>query len=89
MPSRKKANVSQLNSGVKITFSGTVAKQNVVEMVERCQTGKCDCMSDESKKKIEGMQVSGKDGDVELTIDGDLDATEIEAAVAKSPLIND
>jgi len=84
-----KAEVSQLNSGVKITFSGTVAKQNVVEMVERCQTGKRDCMSDESKKKIEGMQVTGKDGDVELTIDGDLDVSEIQAAVAKSPLIND
>ena len=40
-------------------------------------------------EKIEGMQVSGRDSDVELTIDGDLDATEIEAAVAKSPLIND
>ena len=85
----KKAEVSQINSGVKITFSGTVAKQNVVEMVERCQTGKCDCMSDESKKKIEGMQVRGEDGRVELSIDGDLDLKEIEAAVAKSPLIND
>jgi len=84
-----KAEVSKLKSGVKITFTGSVAKQNVVEMVERCQTGKCDCMSDESKKKIEGMQVTGKDGDVELTIDGDLNVTEIQAAVAKSPLIND
>ena len=85
----KKAEVIQIDSGVKITFSGTVAKQNVVETVERCQTGKCDCMSDESKKKIEGMQVRGEDGHVELSIDGDLDLKEIEAAVAKSPLIND
>ena len=84
----KKAEVTAESNGVKITFSGAVAKQNVVEMVERCQTGQCDCMSDESKKKIEGMEVSGVDGDVELRIKGDLDVNEIQKAVSKSPLIN-
>ncbi len=84
----KKATVQQQFNGVKVTFSGEVAKQNVVSMVERCQTGKCDCMSDESKKKLEGLEVNGTDGNVELTIKGDLTAEEIEAAVSKSPLIN-
>ncbi len=83
----KKADVSVQKDGVKITFTGAVEKQNVVEMVERCQTGKCDCMSDESKKKIESMEISGKDGDVELNIIGDLDVKEIRDAVSKSPLI--
>jgi len=83
----KNANVSALNNGVKITFTGAVAKQNVVEMVERCQTGKCDCMSDESKEKIKDMSISGEDGNVELNIKGDLDVSEIQAAVSKSPLI--
>ena len=83
----KKADVTAQHNGVKITFSGAVEKQNVVEMVERCQTGKCDCMSDESKEKIKDMNISGEDGNVELSIEGDLDVEEIKTAVSKSPLI--
>ena len=83
----KKANVLKFDDGVKISFTGDVKKQNVVEMVQRCQTGQCDCMSDESKQKIEGMEVSGEDGNIELSIKGDLDVSEIEQAVSKSPLI--
>ncbi|MDA7816755.1 hypothetical protein N9A28_01040 [Sulfurimonas sp.] len=83
----KKADVTAVNNGVKITFSGAVEKQNVVEMVQRCQTGQCDCMSDESKQKIEAMDISGEDGNVELTIKGDIDVNEIQNSVSKSPLI--
>ena len=83
----KKADVTAQLNGVKITFSGAVEKKNVVEMVERCQTGKCDCMSDESKEKIKDMSISGVDGNVELNIEGDLDVKEIQKAVSKSPLI--
>ena len=83
----KNTNVSALSNGVKITFTGAIAKQNVVEMVERCQTGSCDCMSDESKEKIKDMNISGEDGNVELSIEGDLDISEIQSAVSKSPLI--
>ena len=83
----KKADVTKLSNGVKITFSSAVQKQNVVEMVQRCQTGKCDCMSDESKEKIKDMSISGVDGNVELSIEGDLDVSEIQTAVSKSPLI--
>ncbi len=82
-----KANVTAQQNGVKITFSKGVQKQNVVEMVERCQTGKCDCMSDESKIKIKDMSVSDINGNVELNIQGDLDVKEIQEAVSKSPLL--
>ena len=84
----KKANVVKLDNGVKISFTGAIEKQNVVEMVQRCQTGQCDCMSDESKQKIKGMEVTGEDGNIELSIEGDLDIDEIKEAVSKSPLIN-
>ena len=83
----KKAAVIQKFNGVNITFSGGVAKQNVVSMVERCQSGKCDCMSESEKKKIEKIEVSTQDGQVKLAISGDVDLQAIEAAVAKSPLI--
>ena len=84
----KQANVVKLENGVKISFSEDIEKQNVVEMVQRCQTGQCDCMSDESKQKIEGMEVSGEDGNIKLSIKGNLDIEEIREAISKSPLIN-
>ena len=85
----KKAEVTKQISGIKVAFSGDVEKQNVVSMVQRCQGGQCDCMSDESKKKIQGLEVNGEDGSVELTISGDLEVAEIEAALKNSPLLND
>ncbi|MEJ2501658.1 MAG: hypothetical protein P8Y65_11200 [Campylobacterales bacterium] len=62
----KKAEVTKGLSGIKVAFSGGVEKQSVVSMVERCQGGQCDCMSDEAKKKIEGLEVAGENGSVEL-----------------------
>jgi len=80
--------VSKIQSGVKISFTGVVQKQQIVKMVENCATGQCECMSDETKKKITNMQVSGKDGDVELKLSGEVSKEEIEAALAKSKVIN-
>jgi len=57
-------------------------------MVENCATGACECMSDETKKKISNMEVSGKDGDVQLALSGDISKEEIEAALEKSKVIN-
>ncbi|MEA2100219.1 MAG: hypothetical protein U9P72_08815 [Campylobacterota bacterium] len=80
--------VNATNSGVKISFSGEVKKQNIVTMVENCSTGQCECMSDETKKKIQGMQVSGEDGNVELSLNGDISKEEIEQALANSKVLN-
>ncbi len=80
--------VNATNNGVKISFSGAVKKQNIVTMVENCSTGKCECMSDETKKKIEGMDVTGEDGDVQLALSGDISKEEIEQALAKSKVLN-
>lgn len=80
-------NVNIIPNGVNISFSGNVKKQNIVTMVENCQTGSCECMSDETKKKIEGMEVSGKDGDVSLALSGDISKEEIEAALSRSKVL--
>jgi hypothetical protein len=80
--------VNKTQEGVKISFSGAVVKQNIVTMVQNCSTGKCECMSDETKKKITNMQVSGEDGEVELALSGDVSKEEIEAALAKSKVLN-
>ena len=81
-------NVFKTNEGVKISFTGAVEKQNIIKMVENCATGACECMSDETKKKISNMEVSGKDGDVQLALSGDISKEEIEAALEKSKVIN-
>jgi hypothetical protein len=39
---------------------------SIIKMVENCATGQCECMSDETKKKITNMQVDGKDGDYDI-----------------------
>ena len=80
--------VFKTGDGVKIQFSGAVAKQQIIKMVENCSTGACECMSDDTKKKISNMQVDGKDGDVKLHLEGEVTKEEIEAALAKSKVIN-
>jgi len=82
-------NVFKTGAGVKIAFTGAVEKQNIVKMVENCATGQCECMSDETKAKISNMEVSGVDGEVNLDLTGDVSKEEIEAALAKSKVIND
>ena len=81
-------NVFKTGEGVKIAFTGAVEKQNIIKMVENCSTGACDCMCDETKAKITNMEVSGVDGEVNLDLTGDVSKEEIEAALAKSKVIN-
>ena len=81
-------NVFKTGEGVKIQFSGAVAKQQIVKMVENCATGQCECMSDDTKKKISNMQVDGKDGDVKLHLEGEVSKEEIEEALSKSKVLN-
>ncbi len=80
--------VEKTNQGVKINFTGVVQKQQIVKMVENCATGQCECMSDDTKKKIKDMNVDGKDGDVSLSLTGDVAKEEIEAALKRSKVLN-
>jgi arsenate reductase len=81
-------NVFKTTEGVKINFTGVVQKQQILKMVENCNTGACECMSDTTKKKITNMQVEGKDGNVELRLSGDMTKEEIERALEKSKVLN-
>ncbi|WP_456485541.1 hypothetical protein [Hydrogenimonas sp.] len=80
--------VNRTQNGVKIAFTGEVKKENIVKMVENCATGECECMSDDTKKKIQNMEVAGEDGAVELELTGDIDKEEIEAALKRSKVLN-
>jgi len=81
-------NVFTTDKGVKISFTGEVQKQNILKMVENCATGSCECMTDETKEKITNMEVSGKDGEINLDLTGDVSKEEIEVALARSKVIN-
>ncbi len=83
-----KKNVFKTQEGVNIAFTGAVAKQQIDMMVQNCSTGKCECMSDETKEKISHIEVEGKDGNVEMKLTGDIDTAEIEEALAKSKVLN-
>ena len=83
-----KKKVSKTNFGVTINFLGEVKKDNIVTMVQNCSTGKCECMSDTTKAKIQDMKVDGLDGDVALSLSGDISIDEIQEALAKSKVIN-
>ncbi|RLA72947.1 MAG: hypothetical protein DRG24_01590 [Epsilonproteobacteria bacterium] len=86
---KKTAQVNKLQSGVNISFSQGVEKIKVFQMVERCQTGQCDCMSDETKNKIEKITLNDGE-DISIQIDGSaIELQEIEAALKNSPLLKE
>ncbi len=81
-------NISKTADGVKINFLGSVEKQNIVTMVQNCSTGKCECMSDDTKAKIKDMRVDGSDGNVELSLEGEISVEEIQEALQNSKVIH-
>jgi len=83
-----KRDVFSTNNGVKINFTQGSKKQHIVSMIENCSTGKCECMSNETKKKIKNMDVSGEDGNVTLNLNGNITEDEIKNALSKSKVIN-
>jgi len=82
-------NVFKTAKGAKIAFTGAVAKQQIITMVENCSTGNCECMSDETREKISNIEVDGEDGNVELKLTGDVSKEELEAALERSKVLND
>ena len=79
--------VSKVDNGVKINFLGAVEKNTVLSMVQNCSTGKCECMSDDTKAKIKDMKVDGEDGDVKLSLEGNVSVDEIKEALSRSKVI--
>ena len=83
-----KRDVKAIKDGVTVTFSKGIKKEQIIKMVQNCQSGACECMSQNSKEKIKDMQVEGKDGLVKLNLKGTITKSEIEEALAKSKVLN-
>ena len=86
--SKRMKDVSQVRSteeGVIIeVIDKTVDAEKVKEVVENCQTGKCDCMSEETKAKVTFMDFRIEDGKPVIEIKGEVSEEEIKEAVKKS-----
>ncbi len=80
--------VSQVKSteeGVIIeVIDATVDTEKVKEVVENCQTGKCDCMSEETKAKVTFMDFKVENGKPVIEIKGDVSEEEIKKAINRS-----
>ncbi|WP_297456687.1 hypothetical protein [Persephonella sp.] len=80
--------VSQVKSteeGVVIeVVDETVDANKVKEVVENCQTGKCDCMSEETKAKVTFMDFRVENGKPVIEIKGEVSEEEIKEAVSRS-----
>ncbi len=80
--------VSQVKSteeGVIIeVFDATVDTEKVKEVVENCQTGKCDCMSEETKAKVTFMDFKVENGKPVIEIKGAVSEEEIKKAINRS-----
>ncbi|MEA1917580.1 MAG: hypothetical protein U9N42_08700 [Campylobacterota bacterium] len=86
MPTQK---VTKTSDGVKIDFTSNVNADTLKTMVFNCQNGKCDCMSDETKSKIEGMSIDESEGQLTLNIQSEeLETKDIKEALGKSTIIN-
>ena len=62
----------------------TVDANKVKEVVENCQTGKCDCMSEETKAKVTFMDFRVENGKPVIEIKGEVSEEEIKEAVSRS-----
>ncbi len=77
--------VKKTEGGVVIEVKdSSVEAQKVKEIVENCQTGKCDCMSEETKQKVTFMDFKAENGKVAIEIKGDLTEEEIKEAMNRS-----
>ncbi len=77
--------VKKTEDGVVIEVKdSSVEAEKVKEIVENCQTGKCDCMSEETKQKVKFMDFRAENGKIAIEIKGDLTEEEIKEAMNRS-----
>ncbi len=81
--------VQKSEKGVTIRFDKKVSSQVVFAMVENCSEGRCECMSDGTKKKMKSMHIDQNANGVSLTIVGDVSEEEIEAALERSKILKE
>lgn len=70
--------ITNSNNGVDITIKGDIKFSDVEKLTDNCSSGSCDC-SPEMLEKINSINTSGKDGDVNITLKSDtIDESEVQ-----------
>jgi len=74
--------ITDANEGVGIRINGDVKFKDIEAMTQNCSDGACDC-SPEMMEKIEDIQVSGKDGEVNIRLQSkELNAKDIQSCMS-------
>lgn len=77
--------VKKSADGVLVNITAADVKpENVENIIMSCQTGQCDCMSPEMKKRITGMEFINADGRLAISIKGDVSEAEIKESMDRS-----
>lgn len=77
--------VKETKDGVIIeVVDENVDSSKVEQVVERCKTGQCSCMSEEMKQRVSFMDFSIKNGKPTIEIKGDITKEDIKEAMQKS-----
>jgi len=64
-----KTNLAKTQNGVSINFKGELKKESIEAMVQACRDGNCGCdCAPTMMPQISDIAVSGKDGDVTITL---------------------
>ncbi len=77
--------IKQTQEGVIIEVVGEgVDSSKVEQVVERCKTGQCSCMTDEMKQRVSFMDFKIKDGKSIIEIKGNITKEDIKEAMGRS-----
>jgi len=75
-------------SGVAVRLTGDVGKAAVEAMASQCSTGTCECQCGSGlKEQVKAVTVSGRDGDVTVSLEGEgLEPDALSAAMKDCPV---
>ncbi|MFZ5895466.1 MAG: hypothetical protein ACOY0T_30700 [Myxococcota bacterium] len=84
--------IKQTSRGVSVHLGAGVELKKAQALAAKCGPGgpgcSSDCCTPEMRSAIKSMNATGKDGDVDLVIDG-LSAEQVQANLAKCSCYND
>ncbi|WP_123102541.1 hypothetical protein [Acidithiobacillus sulfuriphilus] len=78
------ATLEKTAEGIAVHVDKSVDPKKVFAMVESCQTGRCDCMSEEVKAKVSAMEVSQGTEGTTIRIHGTVSEEEIQEVMGRS-----
>lgn len=77
------SSVKDTAQGVSVHLQGDeIELEKVNAMLEKCAEGTCSCCGPEFFEALDGVDVSGADGDIKMDINGSVDVQDISEKLA-------